>query len=144
MVVEMRNSLIRVVPFVLYLIAATIVAGTLAIAENSPIGNWSGVVNQSNRNIVVTLRIKSLQIGNIGGSMRWGTPRVCSLQTEYSGIRDTRYTFNIAGTNGGWCDLYRDGSLSLEMDNTQRESLTFKLANKQGRGLIEGQLAADH
>jgi len=133
----------RITPFVAGLIAAANVLTSLAVAANSPVGNWTGVVIQKERNIAVTLSVHSLRIGSISGDMRWGTPRACALQTEYSGMRDTRYAFNIASTNGGWCDLYRDGSLFLEMDKVQPQSLTFRLADKQGGGLVKGELAIE-
>jgi hypothetical protein len=135
----MRILSIRIVLF-LGLAAAANVLISAASAKNGPVGNWTGVVSQKDRNIVVTLSVKSLQVGSVGGDMRWGSPRACSLQTEYSGMREAQYAFNIAGTNGGWCDSYRDGSLLLEMGETEPQSLTFRLANKQGGGRVEGQL----
>jgi hypothetical protein len=139
----MRVLRIRLVSFLAGLIAVANVLSRLAAAENTLVGNWTGVVTQKQRNIAVTLRVNTLQIGSISGDMRWGTPRACSLQTEYSGMHDARYAFNIASTNGGWCDLYRDGSLFLKMDKLQPQSLTFMLADKQGGGLVEGQLATE-
>jgi hypothetical protein len=141
--IEMRIVTTGIAAFVAGLIAVANVLSGLAAAANNPVGNWTGVVTQKQRNIVVQLKVNSLQIGSISGDMRWGTPRACSLQTEYSGMRDARYTFNIASTNGGWCDLYRDGSLFLEMDKMQPQSLTFRLADKQGGGMVEGQLATE-
>jgi hypothetical protein len=125
------------------LIVVAHISYSVAMGDSGLIGNWTGVVTHEQRNIVVTLTVKNLQLGRISGDMRWGTPRTCSLQTEYSGTHDARYAFNIAGSNGGWCDLYRDGSLSVEMHQQQPPSLTFALANKQGGGLVEGQLATE-
>jgi hypothetical protein len=139
----MRISTVRIVSFVTGLIAVANVFGSVAVADSTLVGNWTGVVAQEQRNVVVTLTVNSLQLGRISGDMRWGTPRTCSLQTEYSGTRDARYAFNIASTNGGWCDLYRDGSLFIQIHEMQPRSLTFQLADKQGGGLVEGQLATE-
>jgi hypothetical protein len=141
MAIEMRIPTIRFTLFLVGLVTVANMLSTSAVAQSNPVGSWTGVIVQKQRNIVVTLTVNNLRIGSISGDMRWGTPRACSLQTEYSGMRETQYAFNIAGSNGGWCDLYRDGSLSLEMDKMQPQSLTFRLADKQGGRLEEGKLS---
>jgi hypothetical protein len=106
-------------------------------SDNSPIGSWIGVVSDGNRRIAVTLTVGALTVGAKNGEMRWGTPRTCSLSTEYAGMKDTQYTLNISGTNGGWCDLYRDGTLMIQ---PSADALTFKLADKDGAKPVDGQL----
>jgi hypothetical protein len=125
------------------LIAVAYIPHSGAMADSGLVGNWTGVVTHQQRYIVVTLTVNTLQLGRISGDMRWGTPRACSLQTEYSGTYDGRYAFNIAGSNGGWCDMYRDGSLSVEMHQQQPRSLSFTLADRQGGGVVEGHLATE-
>jgi hypothetical protein len=124
------------------LLAVTGARGQLAPPQRNPVGNWTGVIIQQQRNIAVRLTVTSLEIGNPSGDMRWGNPLACSLQMEYSGMRDTQYAFNIAGSNGGWCDLYRDGTLFLVTDGVKRGSVVFQLADQQGRRSEQGVLDA--
>jgi hypothetical protein len=138
----MRMSTIRLQPLLAVLLAVTGLLSQPTSAENNPVGSWRGIVTQQQRNIVVRLTVTNLQIGDPSGDMRWGSPRACSMHTEYSGMRDAQYTFNIAGSNGGWCDLYRDGTLFLEIDRVKQRSLTFRLADKQGARSEQGELGA--
>jgi hypothetical protein len=63
---------------------STLLLGILILASvstqpaqsiESPIGNWTGVIKQEQRNIVVKLTVTGLQEGARSGEMRWGTPR---------------------------------------------------------------------
>jgi hypothetical protein len=140
--IEMRRLIRRIVPFLAVLTAATGMLGRQASAEDRPLGNWSGVIVQSQQNIPIRLTVTNLQIGAPGGTMRWGTPRTCSVQTEYSGMRDAQYSFNIAASNGGWCDLYRGGTLLLHLEGASEPFVAFTIADRQGGRIEEGKLAA--
>ncbi len=109
----------------------------LASTGQSPVGQWVGTVAAGQRNIVVKLTLKSLVLGSRDGEMRWGAPRSCSLKTEYAGTRAGDYTLNIFSTDGGWCDLYRDGTLALHGDHG---TLVFTLKDKQDQRVTTGQL----
>ena len=114
---------------------------SLSYSQTSPVGSWAGVIRDNQRNIVVKLKVTGLEPGAESGEMRWGTPRTCSLHTEYSGMRDTQFTFNISQTNGGWCDFYREGTLFIQFDNNNPESLRFMLGDKHGGRTVEGTMA---
>lgn len=111
-----------------------------ASAQDSPVGSWAGVIVDSQRNIPVTLTVTALHIGAQNGEMRWGAPRTCSLRTEYAGRKEDQYVLNISGSNGGWCDLYRDGQLLLRITANTPSALQFNLSDKQGGGLVSGAL----
>ena len=106
-------------------------------AEPSPIGAWVGTVADDQRNIVVKLTIKSIDLGSRDGEMRWNAPRDCSLKTEYAGKRAGDYSLNIFSADGGWCDLYRDGTLALQPD---KNTIGFTLKDKQGERVTTGRL----
>ncbi|MGH7122526.1 MAG: hypothetical protein ACREFP_26645 [Acetobacteraceae bacterium] len=101
------------------------------------VGTWVGAVAQGQRNIVVKLTLKSAVLGSRDGEMRWGAPRSCSLKTEYAGMRAGDYLLNIFSTDGGWCDLYRDGTLALR---PATGVLDFTLKDKQDQRATTGQL----
>lgn len=113
----------------------------IAFAQDGPVGSWMGAVNEGQRNIAVTLDVTALRLGAPSGQMRWGAPRTCSLQTEYAGQREGGYALNIPRTNGGWCDLYRDGQLLLQAFSDPAPTLKFTLSDKQGGRLVNGTLA---
>jgi hypothetical protein len=138
----MRRLTTSIVPFLAVLTATTGLLGRQASAEDSPLGNWSGVIVQRQQNIPVRLTVTNLQIGAPGGTMRWGTPRTCSVKTEYSGMRGNQYSFNIAASNGGWCDLYRGGTLLLHLESAGEPSVVFTIADKRGGRIEGGNLAA--
>ncbi len=134
----MRTKAFRALSIIACMVMLAGLFAPQAYAGGTPIGNWEGTVADGHRNVVVNLSVKKLQLGDPSGTMRWGTPRTCSLETEYAGMRGSKYTFNISGSNGGWCDLYRDGTLSLQMASS--DALTFDLLNKQGANAVDGSL----
>lgn len=111
-----------------------------ASAQDSPVGSWAGMVVDGQRNISVTLTVTGLHIGAQNGEMRWGAPRTCALRTEYAGRKKDQYVLNISGSNGGWCDLYRDGELLLRIAASTPSTLQFQLSDKHGGALVRGAL----
>jgi hypothetical protein len=139
---KIRSAWVRLV-FVASLVAMLGPGPAGAADPLKPNSTWVGVVVVAQRNVVATLAVGSLQLGTKDGSMRWGTPKVCTLSTEYAGTTSGGgdYVLNVSGTNGGWCDLYRDGALHLHFDASAPEAINFQLTDAHGGQPVTGALA---
>ena len=111
-----------------------------ASAADFPTGIWAGgVPDGKGHNIVVKLTVPNTTLGT-RSPMRWNAPKNCSLTVEYAGMNAGKREFRVASSDGGWCDLYRGGSLMVEPEGA---NLGFRLTDKNEGAAWKGVLRAD-
>ena len=120
-------------------LAVMLMAGPWAAAETPQPGLWEGSVVADDGKVSVTrLSLKTLALGDHSSVMRWFSPHNCSMTLEYAGKRDGAYEMRIFSSNGGWCDIYRDGALDLTAESAA--SLKVSLTDKKGGRALKGEL----
>lgn len=113
----------------------------VAMAENEPpmLGKWVGTYADKNDGLIaVTITLNELKIHGQNSDMLFSAPYRCSIGLEYIGVQDKDYILRVNTSNGGRCDVYRDGSIYLYQDSDRK--LNFFLMNRSGKLSIEGKL----
>lgn len=87
-------------------------------------GTWQGMMNTGDRPVGVTLTVDPLKTKK--PSARFGPPWSCVVQFAYASQDDSSAALSIAGTNGGRCDKYMDGSAQASQ-GPQKDMLIFTL-----------------
>ena len=129
-------------PGILLVVAfvVTVLAFSMASARSAgpPTGAWTGLIDVSGRKVSLTLNVADLKPGKPAGTLAWGAPHSCEMQTEYVGQQGASYLLGIVKTNAPWCDLYWNGQATLALKSATK--LDLRLVNRKGERPLAGEL----
>lgn len=124
--------------------AAILLLGTThtvkAESDQSIRGQWEGTYLSSNSGLIaLTLALNDLKTNGRENDMLWSTPYNCKMNLEYVGFHNDKYILRIYQSNGGKCDIYRNGILDIHLNSAL--NLEFYLTSENGRLPVRGELS---